>query len=314
MNKIEDILEKLIKQKHLTIEESKKIAQMIFDENLSNEKITLILKLLFQKKETFEEIFGFVEYLKSKCKKITLKGKIMDTCGTGGDNKNSFNFSTATSILLSTFDISIAKHGNRSITSKSGSFDVLEALGIPIYDDLLKIKSYYKSHGICFLFAPYFHSSLKKISKIRMELPFRTIFNLLGPLLNPVDLSYQLIGVSNKENLESHARCLKEKNIRKAWIVHNENGYDELTTTSNNLIIEVHNNKISKVKRLNPKELGFTIRKEAELKGGTASENAFIMQRLFEGESGGIRDNVVLNTAVGLLICEKVNNLKEGII
>jgi anthranilate phosphoribosyltransferase len=146
-----------------------------------------------------------------------------------------------------------------------------------------------------------------------MELPFRTIFNLLGPLLNPVDLSYQLIGVSNKENLESHARCLKEKNIRKAWIVHNENGYDELTTTSNNLIIEVHNNKISKVKKLNPKELGFTIRKEAELKGGTASENAFIMQRLFEGESGGIRDNVVLNTAVGLLICEKVNNLKEGI-
>ena len=150
MNKIEDILEKLIKQKHLTIEESKKIAQMIFDENLSNEKITLILTLLFQKKKLLKKFLGFVEYLKSKCKKITLKGKIMDTCGTGGDNKNSFNFSTATSILLSTFDISIAKHGNRSITSKSGSFDVLEALGIPIYDDLLKIKSYYKSHGICF--------------------------------------------------------------------------------------------------------------------------------------------------------------------
>ena len=136
---------------------------MIFDENLSNEKNNINSYTFIPKKETFEEIFGFVEYLKSKCKKITLKGKIMDTCGTGGDNKNSFNFSTATSILLSTFDISIAKHGNRSITSKSGSFDVLEALGIPIYDDLLKIKSYYKSHGICFLFAPYFHSSLKNI-------------------------------------------------------------------------------------------------------------------------------------------------------
>ena len=237
----------------------------------------------------------------------------MDTCGTGGDNKGTFNFSTATSILLSTFNIKISKHGNRSVTSKSGSFDVLESLGIDISSELSHIKKNLKANNICFLFAPNFHNSLKYVAEVRKSLPFKTIFNLLGPLLNPLKLNYQLLGVSNYENLLTHAKCLSKMNLKKAWVVFGEKGYDELTTTSKNYIIEVKKNKISKVRTLDPKKIGFKIRKQNELKGGTPQENAFIMKRLFEGESGAIRDNVILNTAAGLFICDKVKNIKEGV-
>ena len=198
MNKIEDILEKLIKQKHLTIEESKKIAQIIFDENLSNEKITLILTLLFQKKETFEEIFGFVEYLKSKCKKITLEGKIMDTCGTGGDKANSFNISTFVSFLVASAGIPVIKHGNRSISSKCGSADLIEGIGIPLDAPLPIMRSSMEKLNYTFLFAPKFHPAFKHIAPVRKALAKEgiiTIFNLLGPTINPAKPANQVLGV-----------------------------------------------------------------------------------------------------------------------
>ena len=156
----------------------------------------------------------------------------MDTCGTGGDNKNSFNFSTATSIVLSSFDVKIVKHGNRSVTSKSGSFDVLESLGIKLFDNPLKIKRFFEKHGICFLFAPFFHPILAEVSHLRKSLFFRTIFNLLGPLLNPTNPPFQIIGVSDEKNLKTHSKCLKDLKVKKAWVVYNTNGYDELTTLS----------------------------------------------------------------------------------
>ena len=237
----------------------------------------------------------------------------MDTCGTGGDKKGSFNLSTATSILLSTFDIKISKHGNRSVTSKSGSFDVLEALNIKIRKEQNHHKKNLEKHNICFLFAPYFHEILKNVADIRKSLPFRTIFNLLGPLLNPIDLKFQLMGVSDKINIETHARCLSKLNLKKAWVVNNEKGYDELTTTSKNYFIEIKKDKVSKINILEPQKLGFKIRKEDELKGGTPQENAFIMKRLFEGESGAIRDNVILNSAAGLMICNKAKHIEDGI-
>ena len=310
---MEKLFEKLLNMKDLNEIESDFLVKQIFEGDIDTIKLSSILTLLFKKNESFEEIFSFARYLKSKSLKMNIKGDLMDTCGTGGDNKNSFNFSTATSILLSTFDIRIVKHGNRSVTSKSGSFDVLESLGINTSSELSYIKKTLKTNGICFLFAPNFHGSLKQVAEVRKSLPFKTIFNLLGPLLNPLKLHYQLLGVSNRENLLTHAKCLSKMNLKKSWVVFGEKGYDELTTTSKNYIIEVKKNKISKVKILDPKKIGFEIRKESELKGGTPEENAFIMRRLFEGESGAIRDNVVLNTAAGLLICNKVKNIKEGI-
>ncbi len=307
------IFNNLLDGKDLSLSEASLLVESIFNSKISNVQLSSILTLLHKKKESFNEIYAFTNFLKKKCKKINISDEFMDTCGTGGDSKGSFNFSTATSILLSSFDIKIAKHGNRSVTSKSGSFDVLESLGINISSELSYIRKTVKTNGICFLFAPNFHSSLKQVAEVRKSLPFKTIFNLLGPLLNPLKLHYQLLGVSNRENLLTHAKCLSKMNLKKSWVVFGEKGYDELTTTSKNYIIEVKKNKISKVKILDPKDIGFKIRKENELRGGTPEENAFIMRRLFEGESGAIRDNVILNTAAGLLVCNKVKDIKEGI-
>ena len=310
---MEKIISKLLKKIDLNLSESNMLVKNIFEGKYNHIQLSSLLTLLFQKKESFNEIYAFVNYLRSKSKKINLTGNFMDTCGTGGDNKGSFNFSTATSILLSTFNIKICKHGNRSITSKSGSFDVLEALNIKILKEHKKIKMDIQKNNICFLFAPNFHPVLKEVADVRKSLPFRTIFNLLGPLLNPVKLKYQLLGVSNKNNLSTHSKCLSRLNLNKAWVVFNEKGYDELTTTSINYYIEIIKNKISKVKTINPSDLGLKKRKENELKGGTPEENAFIMKRLFEGETGAIRDNVILNTAAGLLICQIESSLKKAI-
>ena len=307
------IFNSLLDEKDLSLSEASLLVESIFNSNISNIQLSSILTLLHKKKESFNEIYAFANFLKKKCKKINISGEFMDTCGTGGDNKGSFNFSTATSILLSTFNIKISKHGNRSVTSKSGSFDVLESLGIDISSKSSHIKKNLETNNICFLFAPNFHNSLKHVAEVRKSLPFKTIFNLLGPLLNPLKLSYQLLGVSNYDNLLTHAKCLSKMNLKKAWVVFGEKGYDELTTTSKNYIIEVKKNKISKVKTLDPKEIGFKIRKQNDLKGGTPQENAFIMRRLFEGESGAIRDNVIFNAAAGLFICDKVKNIREGV-
>ena len=312
-NSIKNILDTLIQKKDLDERQSDILVKKIFDGKVDPIQTAIILTLMHLKGESFEEIYSFVKYLKYKSSTLKLRGNFVDTCGTGGDNKNSFNFSTATSILLSTFDIKIVKHGNRSITSKSGSFDVLESLGVKIFSDPKKIEKFFLKNNICFLFAPYFHSTLKNVADLRKSIPFRTIFNLLGPLLNPVKLKYQLLGVSNEKNLITHAKCLRKMNLKRGWVVYNENGYDELTTTSNNFFIEIKNGKLMQKKIINPKSLGFKIRNENELKGGSPKENAFLMRRLFDGETGAIRDNVILNTAAALVICDKVNSLKEGI-
>ena len=311
---LKNIFTKLLEKEDLTENESQNLVKSIFQkQEITDIQLSSLLSLLNQKRESHIEILTFVNFLKTKAKKVNISGDLMDTCGTGGDNKNSFNFSTATSILLSSFDVKIVKHGNRSITSKSGSFDILESIGIKTNIQNSEQPNFFKKHGICFLFAPNFHQLLKNVSKVRASLPFKTIFNLLGPLLNPANLKYQLLGVSNENNLETHAKCLKESNISKAWVVFNKNGYDELTTTSDNIIIEVKNKKISKKRIIKPNDLGFKIRNEDELKGGGPEENAFMLKRVFEGETGAIRDNIILNTAAGLLISGKTNNLKNGV-
>ena len=308
-----DIFEKIISNKKLTENESYDIAKKVINGNLNSYEVTSLLSFFFMRGETFNEIFSFVKILRNKMDKISLRGDLMDTCGTGGDNKNSFNLSTATAFALSACDIKIAKHGNRSVTSKSGSVDIIESLGIKFDINKSQTKKFFDKNNICFLFAPKYHSILKNFAELRKSLQFRTIFNLLGPLLNPAKLKYQMLGVSSENNLETHAKCLAKLKLKKAWVVYNLNGYDELTTTSKNLYIEIKNGKVSKKKILDPKEFGLKTRKEIELKGGTADEKAFLLKRVFEGETGPIRDNLVLNTAVGLLISEKVDNLRDGI-
>lgn len=314
MNIIKNIFEKLLNKEDLSIPESEKLIDLIVNQSINSVEISAILTLLNIKGESFNEIYGAVKILRKKSKKIHINGELIDTCGTGGDNKGSFNISTATAILSAACGLKVAKHGNKSITSKSGSSDVLDSLGINIKVDNILQKQMFKKNNICFLFAPFYHESLKNVKDIRTSLPFKTIFNLVGPLLNPANISYQLLGVGNENNLETHSKCLSNlRLIKSAWVVHSLKGYDELTTVSPNLIIEVKSGKVSKRFKVSPEDIGMTFSDESDIKGGTPDENAYIMHRLFEGETGAIRDNVLLNTAACLVITGKVKNLKEGV-
>ena len=313
MEKISKIYKKIISGNIISTKESFEIFDAMLDNRLSIQEISAVLTVLSFRGENHQEIIGVSKVLVQRSKKINLGKQLIDTCGTGGDNKNSFNISTATAILLSTCGLKVSKHGNRSVTSKSGSIDVLEALGIKILEKNSEIITFFKKHDICFLFAPYFHKTLKQISDTRNKLKFRTIFNLIGPLLNPSKPCFQLIGVSDKKFLDTHAICLKEIKVKEGWVVTNCKGFDELTTASENLIVKVKKGKISKRITLNPADFGFKTCKENDLKGGDAKENAFLMHRLFEGETGPMRDNVILNTAACLMIGGKVKSMVEGI-
>tara|TARA_B100000989_G_scaffold297382_1_gene283011 strand:+ start:550 stop:1569 length:1020 start_codon:yes stop_codon:yes gene_type:complete len=313
MNSIKKIFDKLLQKKNLDVYESEELFEVIIEKKLNSVEISSILSLLASKKETFDEIYGALLVLKNKAKRIKLPSGLIDTCGTGGDNKGSFNISTATAILSSACGLKVAKHGNKSITSKSGSSDILLALGINIDTSEKEILNIYKQCNICFLFAPNFHPALRNVSEIRQTLPFKTIFNLLGPLLNPSKLSFQLLGVGERNNLYTHSKCLAKYGLKSAWVVNNDNGYDELTTTSSNTIIKVKNKKTSNPIKLLPQDLDFDVCNQEEICGGSPEENAYLMHRLFDGETGAIRDNVLLNTAACLMISEKVKNWREGI-
>ena len=313
MNSIKKIFHKLLKKKNLDVYESEELFELIIEKKLNSIEISSILSLLASKEETFDEIYGASLVLKNKAKRIKLPSGLIDTCGTGGDNKGSFNISTATAILSSACGLKVAKHGNKSITSKSGSSDILLALGINIDASEKEILNIYKQCNICFLFAPNFHPALRNVSEIRQTLPFKTIFNLLGPLLNPSKLSFQLLGVGQRNNLFTHSKCLANNGLKSAWVVNNDNGYDELTTTSSNTIIKVKNKKTSNPIKLLPQDLDFDVCNQQEICGGSPEENAYLMHRLFDGETGAIRDNVLLNTAACLMISEKVKNWREGI-
>lgn len=312
MINLHKIFEKLFNNKFLTKKESFVFFESVFNKDLDFNQISSFLTLLKHNGETFENIIGLVDALKKRAKKIKISKELIDTCGTGGDNKGSYNISTATAILSATCNLKVAKHGNRSVTSKSGSSDLLESLGININLSEEEQKRYFRKNNICFLFAPIYHKSIKEVMEVRNSLPFRTIFNLVGPLLNPTDLDYQLLGVGDKKNLQTHSVFLKQSKIKTGWVVHNINGFDELTTTGTNLIYKIKNNKISKLTKLCPRDIGFKISNQSDLKGGTPKENAYITHRLFEGETGAIRDSVVLNTAACLLISNKVKSLKDG--
>ena len=314
MSNINKIFQHLTSGNNLSIGDAKYLFELIIDFRIDPIVISSLLTLLKIKNESFEEIYSAVEILKDRTKKIKLGSNLIDTCGTGGDNKGSFNFSTATAILASACDLKVAKHGNRSITSKSGSSDILESLGINLNISEKQQKKFFEQNGISFLFAPLHHPSLKKMSNIRKLLPFKTIFNLVGPLLNPATLDYQLLGVGEKDNLKTHSKCLLNSKIKCAWVVYNSDGYDELTTTSPNLIYKIEDSKISKLITISPEQAGLNYSKQSDLLGGNSKENAYMMHRLFEGETGAIRDNVLLNTSACLVIAKKVKDLKEGVL
>ncbi len=306
--------QKIYNKQNLSLSEARNAFDIIMSGKASNIEIAAFLVSLSHKGVSGDELLSAVKVLRSKSLKINIKGNIIDTCGTGGDKKNTLNISTATAILSSACGLKIAKHGNKSVSSKSGSSEVLEKLGVNINTPVKNSEKLLKNINLCFLMAPMYHNAMKNVAEVRKTLKIPTIFNILGPLLNPAGAKLQLIGVYSKYWMLPIANCLKSLDIKKAWIVHGQDGLDEITTTTKTDVLEVTNKKIRKF-QINPISLNLRKAKLKDIKGKDIKHNANQIKLLLENKNENIyfKEIVLLNTAAILVISEKCKNLKDGL-
>ncbi|MAH89533.1 MAG: anthranilate phosphoribosyltransferase [Pelagibacterales bacterium] len=306
--------QKIFNNKNLTKDEAIHAFDMIVSGKVSNIEISSFLVALSLKGINHNELISAVKVLRSKCLKIKTTQVVVDTCGTGGDKKNTLNISTATAILASACGITIAKHGNKSVSSKSGSSDVLQELGVDINASFKKVENCLKNIQLCFLMAPLYHNAMKNVAEVRTKIKIPTIFNLLGPLLNPASANIQLIGVYSYDWMMPIAKCLKELKIKKAWVVHGKDGLDEITTTNKTDVIEVNKSKIRRF-QIDPVKLKLKKAKLSFLKGKNAAYNAKQILNIFSGNYKNVyyKEIVLLNTAAVLVLSNKCKNLKHGI-
>jgi anthranilate phosphoribosyltransferase len=258
-----------------------------------------------------DEIAAGVNVMRANALKVKVPTHVLDTCGTGGDGSGSYNISTAVALVAAACGAYVAKHGTLAQTSKSGSSDVLEALGVKLSLSPDALEHCINDVGIGFLFAPNHHSAMRHVAPIRKELAFRSIFNLLGPLSNPAGANRQLLGVFGKEWVKPLAHVLKKLGSERAWVVHGSDGMDELTTTGPSTVAELRKGEVSAFE-VTPEDAGLERAKPEDLVGGTPEENAAAMTALLDGAEGAYRDIVLLNTAAALIVCNKAESLKEG--
>lgn len=289
------------------------VMQEIMSGKAETPAIVSFLSGLSNKGETVEELTAAVRVMRNYAAKIDVhKRPILDTCGTGGDAKGTFNISTIVAFVVSGCGITVAKHGNRSISSCCGSADVLEQLGININLSQEAIKKCLEDLGIAFLFAPNLHPAMKYAMPARKLIGKRTMFNLLGPLSNPAGAGHQLIGVYDKRWIETLAEVLRNLGIIHCLIVHGKDGLDEITTTTSTYVAETFKGQI-KTYEIDPQDLGFKRVSLEDLKGATVSDNAKIFVDILNGKTGPCRDIVILNAAAALYAADKVASIKEGI-
>ena len=296
-------LEKLKDRKDLSFIESKAAFKVLMEGKASDEEIFDFLTLLSAKGEASEEIAGGVYILREKSKRVNIKDCI-DTCGTGGDGMNTLNISTASALLLASMNIKVAKHGNKAVSSKCGSGDVLEALNININHAPKEIEEQVEKNNFGFMFAPNYHSAMKFVGPTRKKIGKRTIFNMIGPLSNPALVKRQIIGVYNKRLLKIFANALNNLDIKFAWIVNSEDGLDEISPYKKTNVIQLKNGKISEI-IIDPEELNVGADKFENLLGNDAQFNASKMINIFEGVDNDFSKAVCLNAAAGLIISER---------
>ena len=305
---MDQILKKLKNKENLSYEESKKAFSIIMEGKASDNQIYDFLTLLSEKGEVSDEIAGGVYILRDKSKRVNVQNCV-DTCGTGGDGKNTLNISTASALLLASMGIKVAKHGNKAVSSKCGSGDVLEALKIKINLEPKDIEEQINKNNFGFMFAPNYHSAMKYVGPTRKKIGKRTIFNMIGPLSSPALVERQVVGVFDKKLLKIFGNGLKNLNIKYAWIVNSEDGLDEISPYAKTNIVQLKDNKISEI-TINPKELNVNADKFENLLGDDAKFNANKMIEIFKGEDNDFSKAVCLNTAAGLIVSEKYNDFK----
>ncbi|WP_141434231.1 anthranilate phosphoribosyltransferase [Bacillus sp. 03113] len=307
------ILQQLSEKKSFTENEMYETVSKFFSEEVTDSEMAAFLMGLKMKGETVEEIVGFVKALKEKSLSFT-KGipNCLDNCGTGGDGSKSFNVSSTSAFVIAGAGIRVAKHGNRSISSKTGSADVLENLGIALNLSPERIEEILEEAGIAFLFAQHVHPRMKRIIKVRRELGIPTVFNLIGPLTNPIELDYQLLGIYRKDYTMMFAEVLKKLGRKRAVVLNGAGSMDEASLQGENELVILQNGEITK-KILHPEEVGLSVYDNSAIRGGDAKENADILVRVLKGEKGAYRDTVLLNAGIGIFTGAKANTIEEGI-
>ena len=301
-------IEKIRNKKNLTFEESKTAFEILMEGKAEDQEIFDFLTLLSDKGETSDEIAAGVYVLRNKSKRVNVEGCV-DTCGTGGDGMNTLNISTASALLIASMGVKVAKHGNKAVSSRCGSGDVLEALNIKINLEPSDIENQIDKNNFGFMFAPNYHSAMKFVGPTRKKIGKRTIFNMIGPLSSPALVKRQVVGVFDKKLLKIFATALNNLDIKFAWIVNSEDGLDEISPYAKTNVIQLKNNKISEI-IIDPKELNVNADKFENLIGDDAKFNASKMINIFKGEDNDFSKAVCLNAAAGLIISEKYNNFK----
>ena len=303
-------LEKLRNKENLSFDESKAAFEILMDGKASESEIFDFLTLLSAKGEVSDEIAGGVYILRNKSKRVNVKDCV-DTCGTGGDGMNTLNISTASALLLSSMGIKVAKHGNKAVSSKCGSGDVLEALNIKIDLEPKDIEEQINKNNFGFMFAPNYHSAMRFVGPTRKKIGKRTIFNMIGPLSSPALVNRQVVGVFDKNLLKIFADALRNLNIKYAWIVNSEDGLDEISPYAKTNVVQLKNGEISEI-IIDPKELKIGANKFDDLLGDDAKFNANKMIDIFKGEDNDFSKAVCLNAAAGLIVTEKNAEFKDA--
>jgi len=309
----ENILQSVVFGNNLSESDMMDAMTQVMNGKVNNIQLASFLTALQVKKETVAEIVGAAKVMRQKAESVKVNtSNIIDTCGTGGDGADTFNISTAVAFVVAGAGATVAKHGNRAVSSKSGSADVLQCLGVNINATLNTIERCIEEVGIGFLFAPLMHKAMKHAVEVRKSLGFRTIFNLLGPLTNPANAQSQILGVYDSKWVKPIAEVLKELGSHHAMVVNGFDGLDEITLTTETQISELNNGIVTSY-TLNPKDFGFSLCSSNDLKGGGPEINADVIRGILNGKKGCKTDIVLLNAAAAIYVAGKAQTIQQGI-
>ena len=306
-----NIQEKLKKGQNLSFEDSKVLFSELMEGKHDENTIVEILDNFLIKGETKDELAGGIYILRKKAKKVNADENTIDTCGTGGDGQNSLNISTAAAIVLASMGVKVAKHGNKAVSSNCGSADVLEALKININLKPKDAEESIKKFNFAFMFAPNYHSAMKYVGPARKKMGKKTIFNLIGPLSSPAQVKRQVIGVFNKKWMKPFAEALKENGVVHAYIVHSDDGMDEISPFEKTNVVELKGNSIKQFS-IDPKSLGLNSTNKENLKGRNAEYNSGKIIEIYQGKNNEFSQAVALNVAAGLIVSGKENDFKTS--
>ena len=308
-----NIVKKLEKGLNLSFEESKTLFNELMEGKYDENSIIQILEAFLKKGETKDELAGGIFVLRDKANKVKTDLNTIDTCGTGGDGQNSLNISTAAAIVLASMGIKVAKHGNKAVSSNCGSADVLEALKVNINLKPNEAEESIKKFNFAFMFAPNYHSAMKHVGPARKKMGKKTIFNLIGPLSSPAQVKRQVIGVFSKKWMKPFAEALKENNVVHAYIVHSDDGMDEISPFANTNIVELKDGSIKEFV-IDPKKLGINVFDKENLKGKNAEYNSDKIIEIYKGKSNEFSQSVALNVSAGLIVSGRERDFKEAFI